>query len=173
MSMSPTRSWIATRPAWSMPCSMRWRGNCVRTSSTRRSEPMESAEDKLIARFFKPLATHAGALGLTDDAAYFSPPEGHEIVLTTDAVVEGVHFLPDDPPDAIARKALRVNLSDLAAKGAKPAGFLLSLALSKDKDEKWLESFAEGLRADAKQYECPLFGGDTDRIPGPVTVTVF
>ena len=134
---------------------------------------MESAEDKLIARFFRPLATHPGALGLTDDAAVFSPPEGHEVVLKTDAIVEGVHFLPDDPPDAVARKALRVNLSDLAAKGAQPAGFLLALAISNDKDESWLEGFASGLRVDVAQYGCPLFGGDTDRTPGPVTVAVF
>lgn len=134
---------------------------------------MESAEDKLIARFFKPLATHPGALGLTDDAAFFSPPEGHEVVLKTDAVIGGVHFLPDDPPDVVARKALRVNLSDLAAKGAKPAGFLLSLAITTAEDDAWLEGFAAGLRADAAQYECPLFGGDTDRTPGPVTIAVF
>src|SRR3954451_198855 len=86
-----------------------------------------SNEDRLIARFFKPLATHPGALGLTDDAALLTPPPGCELVLTTDAIVAGVHFFPDDPPGQLARKALRVNLSDLAAKGAKPLGFLLSL----------------------------------------------
>ena len=86
------------------------------------------AEDSLIARYFRPLATDPGAFDLTDDAAILKS-SGDELVVTTDAIVEGVHFLPDDPPDTIARKALRVNLSDLAAKGATPAGFVLTLAL--------------------------------------------
>ena len=87
-----------------------------------------SGEDFLIARYFKPIATDPGAFGLDDDAAALMP-SGDDIVVTTDAVVEGVHFLPDDPPETLARKALRVNLSDLAAKGATPAGFVLTLAL--------------------------------------------
>ena len=85
-------------------------------------------EADLIARFFAPLAGPAG-LELRDDAALMCPPPGEDLVLTTDALVAGVHFLADDPPGAIARKALRVNLSDLAAKGARPLGFLLTLAL--------------------------------------------
>jgi len=132
----------------------------------------ESAEDKLIARFFKPLATHPGALGLTDDAAFITPPPGHDVVLKTDAIVGGVHFFPNDDAGMVARKALRVNLSDLAAKGAKPLGFLVSLALPKQTNAKWLTAFARGLKADAEAYECPLFGGDTDRTPGPVTISV-
>ena len=95
-----------------------------------------SAEDRLIARFFKPLATHPGALGLSDDAALLTPPPGCDLVLTTDAIVGGVHFFADDAPRHVARKALRVNLSDLAAKGARPLGFLLSLALPKEADEQ-------------------------------------
>jgi thiamine-monophosphate kinase len=134
---------------------------------------MPTGEDKLIARFFKPLATHPGALALTDDTALFEPPAGHDLVLTADAVTGGVHFFPDDPPEAIARKALRVNLSDLAAKGAKPLGFLLTLALLADIDDAWLEKFAAGLRADAEAFACPLFGGDTIRTPGPVSVSIF
>ena len=133
---------------------------------------MPSGEDKLIARFFKPLATHPGALALTDDAAIFAPPAGHDLVLTADAIAGGMHFFPDDPPDAIARKALRVNLSDLAAKGAKPLGFLLTLALPADIDDAWLEKFSSGLRADAEAFACPLFGGDTVRTPGPVSVSI-
>src|ERR1700682_6158781 len=86
-----------------------------------------SGEDSLIARYFKPLATDPGAFNLVDDAAILKVV-GEDIVVTTDAIVEGVHFLSDDPPDAIARKALRVNLSDLAAKGATPAGFGVQLA---------------------------------------------
>ncbi len=132
----------------------------------------ESAEDKLIARFFKPLATHPGALGLTDDAAFITPPPGHDLVLKTDAIVGGVHFFANDDAEMVARKALRVNLSDLAAKGAKPLGFLVSLALSKQTNAKWLTAFARGLKIDAEAYECTLFGGDTDRTPGPVTISV-
>ena len=80
----------------------------------RKPNP-ESAEDRLIARHFRPLATHPGALGLIDDAAVITVPAGHELVLKTDGVIAGVHFFPDDPPETIARKALRINLSDLAA----------------------------------------------------------
>ena len=89
----------------------------------------ESAEDRLIARYFRPLAKHPGALGLVDDAAVITPPAGCDLVLTTDGVISGVHYFPDDRPENIGRKALRMNLSDLAAKGAAPLGFLLSLAL--------------------------------------------
>ncbi len=131
-----------------------------------------SAEDRLIARFFRPLAVHPGALGLADDAAFITPPAGHDLVLKTDAIIGGVHFFADDAPREVARKALRVNLSDLAAKGARPLGFLLSLALPKETGEAWLAEFSEGLRADAALFACPLFGGDTDRTPGPVTISV-
>ena len=131
-----------------------------------------SAEDRLIARFFKPLATHPGALGLSDDAAFITPPPGCDLVLKTDAIIGGVHFFADDSAREVARKALRVNLSDLAAKGARPLGFLISLALPKETGEPWLTDFAEGLRADAALFVCPLFGGDTDRTPGPVTISI-
>jgi thiamine-monophosphate kinase len=131
-----------------------------------------SAEDRLIARFFKPLATHPGALALSDDAAFLAPPPGSDLVLKTDAIVGGVHFFSDDAAQAIASKALRVNLSDLAAKGARPLGFLVSLALPKEIDEEWLAGFAEGLRGDSVLFGCPLFGGDTDRTPGPVTISI-
>ncbi len=131
-----------------------------------------SPEDRLIARFFKPLATHPGALDLVDDAAVLAPPPGCDLVLKADAIVGGVHFFPDDAPHTVASKALRVNLSDLAAKGARPLGFLLSLALPKEADEQWLDAFAQGLRSDAVLFDCPLFGGDTDRTPGPITVSI-
>src|SRR5687768_13918065 len=129
---------------------------------------MQSGEDKLIARYFKPIAAAPGALGLNDDAAFYAPPEGHELVLTTDAIVAGVHFLADDPPETVARKALRVNLSDLAAKGAHPAGCLMTLALPKGVSQAWLEPFASGLQSDCNLYACPLFGGDTVRTDGPL-----
>jgi thiamine-monophosphate kinase len=129
-----------------------------------------SGEDALIARYFRPLATDPGAFGLDDDAAALKP-NGDDIVVTTDAIVEGVHFLPDDPPDTVARKALRVNLSDLAAKGATPAGFVLTLAL-RGADEAWLKPFAAALGEDATQFKCPLLGGDTVSTPGPLMVSV-
>ena len=131
-----------------------------------------SAEDRLIARHFAPIATHPGALGLSDDAAFITPPPGCDLVLKTDAIVGGVHFFPDDAAHTVASKALRVNLSDLAAKGARPLGFLLSLALPKSIGDEWLADFAQGLRGDAVLFSCPLFGGDTDRTPGPVTISI-
>jgi thiamine-monophosphate kinase len=129
-----------------------------------------SGEDSLIARYFRPLATDPGAFGLDDDAAALRPT-GDDIVVTTDAIVEGVHFLPDDPPDTVARKALRVNLSDLAAKGAMPAGFVLTLAL-RGADDAWLKPFAAALGEDARTFGCPLLGGDTVSTPGPLMISI-
>ena len=131
-----------------------------------------SAEERLIARYFRPLATAPGALGLGDDAAVVTPPPGCDLVLTTDGVIAGVHFLPDDPAEKIGRKALRMNLSDLAAKGAKPIGFLMSVALPAAIDETWIAAFAAGLGEDAMHYACPLFGGDTDHTPGPLSISI-
>jgi thiamine-monophosphate kinase len=131
-----------------------------------------SAEDHLIARYFRPLATSPGAFGLTDDAAILTPPAGCDLVVTTDGVISGVHFMPHDPPGLIARKVLRMNLSDLAAKGARPAGFLLSIALPPPIDEEWIAAFAKSLGDDAEDYGCPLLGGDTDHTPGPLSITV-
>lgn len=136
------------------------------------SKTAESAEDRLIARYFRPLATAPGAFGLLDDAAALTPPPGCDLVLTTDGVIAGVHFFPQDRPEDIARKALRMNLSDLAAKGAKPLGFLLSLALPAGTDDAWLSAFATGLGDDAARYGCPLFGGDTDHTPGPLSASI-
>jgi thiamine-monophosphate kinase len=131
-----------------------------------------SAEERLIARYFRPLAVAQGAFGLGDDAAAVVPPTGCDLVLTTDGVIAGVHFLPDDAPGHIARKVLRMNLSDLAAKGAKPTGFLLSIALPVRTEESWIAAFAAGLGEDAKHYDCPLYGGDTDHTPGPLSISV-
>lgn len=131
---------------------------------------MPSGEDDLIARYFKPIATDPGALGLTDDAAVLKGGSD-DLVVTTDAIVEGVHFRNSDPPETVARKALRVNLSDLAAKGATPAGFVLTLAL-RELDEGWLAAFASGLAEDAIAFDCPLLGGDTVATPGPLTMSI-
>ncbi len=131
-----------------------------------------SAEERLIARHFRPLATHPGAFGLADDAAAIAVPPGSDLVLTTDGVIAGVHVFADDPPELIARKALRMNLSDLAAKGATPLGFLLALSLPADTKSAWIAAFARGLGDDASHYGCPLLGGDTDRTPGPAAVSI-
>src|SRR3954447_9033061 len=153
-----------------MPCSTRSRASSAPKSSRVASGKPASGEDSLIARYFRPIATDPGAFGLDDDAAALAP-SGDDIVVTTDAIVEGVHFLPDDPPDTIARKALRVNLSDLAAKGAVPAGFVLTLAL-RNAEESWLKAFADGLGEDARQFGCPFLGGDTVSTPGPLMISI-
>ncbi|MGO4524028.1 thiamine-phosphate kinase [Microvirga sp. 2MCAF35] len=128
-------------------------------------------EDGLIARFFAPIAGEGG-LGLKDDAALLTPRPGHDLVLTVDALVERVHFLPEDAPGSIARKALGVNVSDLAAKGAEPAGFLLSLALPETWTEEWLAAFVAGLGEAARDFACPLLGGDTVKTTGPLTLSI-
>jgi thiamine-monophosphate kinase len=132
----------------------------------------DSPEDRLIARYFKPLAKHPGTFGFSDDCSAIAPPPGHDLVLKTDGLIAGVHFFPDDPADGVARKALRVNLSDLAAKGATPLGFLLAIALPKGFSEGWLSGFAQGLGEDAETYACPLLGGDTDSTPGPISISI-
>ena len=128
-------------------------------------------EDALIARYFAPLAGEAG-LGLKDDVACLSVPVGFDLVTTVDTVVAGVHFFTDDPPSAIGEKALGVNLSDIAAKGAVPAGFLLALALPDAWTEAWLEAFADGIGGMAKAFSCPLLGGDTTRAAGPLVISI-
>ena len=143
----------------------------VRPNRMVKRRRATSGEDRLIDRYWRPLAKHPGALGLSDDAAAIKPPAGCDLVLTADGIVAGVHFLPGDPADSIARKALRVNLSDLAAKGAQPIGFLLTLALP-EHDHKWLARFAGALGEDARRYRCSLLGGDTVRTSGPVTISV-
>jgi thiamine-monophosphate kinase len=120
-------------------------------------------EFELIAKYFKPLAAAPGAFGLEDDAAVLSIPEGEELVLTKDAIVSGVHFLADDPMDLVAKKLLRVNISDLAAKGAKPLGYLLACCWPKGTPERQLALFAAGLAEDQAAYGISLLGGDTTR----------
>src|SRR3712207_3356924 len=171
-----------------MPCSTRWPARSAPASWRRRpparaggsasgrgDRPMSGSErpseDSLIARFFAPIAGEGG-LGLKDDAARLTPAPGHDLVLTVDALVERVHFLPEDAPGSIARKSLGVNVSDLAAKGADPAGFLLSLALPDDWTESWLAAFAEGLGQASRDFACPLLGGDTVKARGPLSLSV-
>ena len=135
--------------------------------------PKKLGEFELIARLFAPLAKGAAsAKDLRDDAAFLKVSPGCELVVTVDTVIAGVHFRLDDPPDLIARKALRVNLSDLAAKGAKPIGFLQALSLNNGITDAYLEKYARGLAADVAEFQCPLSGGDTTSGQGPLTISI-
>jgi thiamine-monophosphate kinase len=131
-------------------------------------------ELSIIDRYFRPLAGQ-GAFDLRDDAGALTVPPGQDLVVTSDMVACSVHFLPGDPSATIAQKALRVNLSDLAGKGAKPLAYVLSLGVSSDIDDKWLGGFAEGLRADQRRFGIGLLGGDTISVlHGPVvSITAF
>lgn len=126
----------------------------------------------IIARYFAPLATAPGSLALTDDAAVIPARPGCDLVVTMDQIAEETDFFKHDPPDAVARKALRVNLSDLAAKGAKPEYYLLALSLPQGMTEDWLASFASGLRADQEAFGISLLGGDTSATEGPLAIAV-
>ncbi|MBR2817839.1 MAG: thiamine-phosphate kinase [Reyranella sp.] len=130
-------------------------------------------EFELIARYFAPLARDfPGAGGLKSDNAVFSADPRRDLVVKTDMVVSGVHFLPDEQPQTIAAKALRVCLSDLAAGGATPHAYQLALALASDWKESWIAAFARGLAADQRRYGVSLSGGDTVVTPGPLSVSI-
>ena len=128
-------------------------------------------EFSIIAKYFAPLAGE-GAFGLKDDAAIVPQRAGHDLVVTTDAITEGVDFFAFDPADSIARKALRVNFSDLAAKGAHPAHYLMNLSLPHSITEQWLGGFADGLAQDQKEFGVTLLGGDTGATEGPLSIAV-
>ncbi len=130
-------------------------------------------EFELIARYFAPLArAFPGAYGLLDDVAVISPASDNELVVKTDTIVGGIDFLPDDPANLVARKGLRVNLSDLAAKGAVPRAYLLDLVLPNAVDEPWIAAFVAGLAHDQAEYDMHLIGGDMSSTSGPVTIAV-
>lgn len=129
-------------------------------------------EAELIAHYFAPLASERAAFGLSDDAAFLTPPAGFDLVITKDMLVADIHFFANDPPREIAQKALRVNLSDLAAKGAKPYGYLLGLGLPNDWSEDWLAEFVTGLAEDQKAYDFALFGGDTVKNPDRLSLSI-
>ena len=134
---------------------------------------MRPSEFDLIGRYFAPLsAGFPGAVNLQDDLATVSPAAEYELAVTVDAMVAGVHFLPADPPDLIARKLLRVNLSDLAGSGARPLCYLLAISLPRSLDEDWISAFAEGLAHDQRQFGIALAGGDTTATPGPLTLSL-
>jgi thiamine-monophosphate kinase len=126
-----------------------------------------------IADYFAPLSEgFDGAFGLTDDAAAFTPPTGHELVITKDAISEGVHFLGSESADLIAKKLLRTNLSDLAAMGAEPLCYFLSIMTPKDTPEAWFRQFAQGLKEDQEHYHLYLAGGDSIHTLGPFSASL-
>ncbi len=132
-----------------------------------------TGEFEIIAKYFAPLAAGApGAEGLSNDGACFTPGAGLSVAVTVDAMVAGVHFLPGDPPETLGRKLLRVNLSDLAAMGARPRGYLLVTAFPKDIEEDWIAAFADGLALDQAEFGVDLLGGDTVSTPGPLTLSL-
>ena len=138
------------------------------------SSPQPLGEFDLIERFFKTpsalqSANSAIHLGIGDDCALIKPAPDEEIAITSDMLVEGRHFLKGANAEQLGRKALAVNLSDLAAMGAKPLGFTLSIALP-NIDASWLEAFSKGLFSMANRFHCPLIGGDTTA--GPLTISI-
>jgi thiamine-monophosphate kinase len=130
-------------------------------------------ESDLIETYLAPLAAgDPGAFGLRDDAAVLSPEPGTDLVFTSDPIIAGVHFFPNGNPADIAWKALAVNASDLAAKGARPLAYMLNLAFSEAPTRGWMRAFAEGLRLAQESFGCHLIGGDTDVTPGPLSIGV-
>jgi thiamine-monophosphate kinase len=131
------------------------------------------SEEALIDEFLAPLAAgFPGAFGLADDCAVIAPGAGEELVVTTDAIVAGVHFFADEDPGAIAWKALAVNVSDLIAKGASPIAYLMTLALPEAPERGWFTAFSNGLRRAQEAFGCTLAGGDTDRTPNELSVSI-
>ena len=133
---------------------------------------IRAGEFDLIDQYFRPLARSDAARNLSDDAAVLRPIDGHSFVVTVDTVTEGIHFLPNTNPEDIAQKALRVNLSDLAAMAANPLGYTLALSLSEEIDEPWLAAFTKGLKYDQDTFGLTLLGGDTTSTPGPVSLSI-
>jgi thiamine-monophosphate kinase len=129
-------------------------------------------EFETITRLLAPLAHPDWARGLTDDVALIPRKKGHDLVVTKDALVEGVHFLPTDPLDTVAQKLLRVNLSDLAAKGVEPFGYLLACHWSERCGWPERKAFVQGLAEDQKRFGVSLLGGDTVSTPGPASFSI-
>lgn len=129
-------------------------------------------EHDLIARYLAPLARHPGAWGLADDSASYAPHSESSLVLTLDSLVESVHFLPDDPLDSVARKLVRVNVSDAIAKGARPRACLLAMQWPHARPETDFAQFASGLAGELGHWDIDLLGGDTVATPGPLTLSL-
>ncbi len=144
--------------------------------NTTADQPPETplhGEEPIIQEFLAPLASgYPGAFGLADDCAAITPTPGHDLIVKTDPVAAGIHFLPDDPPADIGWKALAVNVSDLAAKGAVPRAYLMALSFPEAPTRGWMRAFAAGLAEAQAAFGMHLVGGDTDRRPGPVTISI-
>jgi len=137
------------------------------------SDARVTNETELIATYLAPLTDGVpGAFRLSDDAALMQPGPGTDLVFSSDPVIAGVHFFPDDDPRDIAWKVLACNASDMAAKGADPRAYLMTLALPEAPRRSWIADFADGLRSAQTAFNCTLIGGDTDRTPGPLTVGI-
>ena len=134
-------------------------------------KPAGLGEFGRIRRFFAPLAG-PGGLGLVDDAALVECRPGHRLVVTVDQAIEGVHYLLGDPPDLVAKKLLRRNLSDLAAMGATPRHYLLTVALPPSVEDEWVGRFADGLAEDQRRFGIALIGGDSASTSGPASLTL-
>jgi len=136
------------------------------------SDPLHG-EEAIIQEYLAPLAAgYPGALGLKDDCATITPTPGCDLVVKTDPIASGIHFLADDPPADIGWKALAVNVSDLAAKGAEPRAYLMALSFPAPPTRAWMAAFARGLGEAQAAFGMHLIGGDTDRRPGPVTISI-
>src|SRR5438034_5284048 len=170
MSASPMPSSLARSPGWRTGS---WTASPAPCAPPNYSRVMSEGlgEFGRILRFFAPLAG-PGGLDLKDDAALLDCAPGKQLVVTVDAIVAGVHYLPDDPPDLVARKLLRVNLSDLAAMGAHPRHYLLTTVLPAALDDDWVARFAEGLAEDQRHYGIDLIGGDSVATQGPAVLSL-
>ena len=142
------------------------------TAPNDQASGVDGGEEALIAEFWAPLAHgYRGSLGLKDDCAIVAVERDEELVVTTDGLIEGVHFFAGEDPAAVAFKALAVNISDLVAKGARPFAYTMSVALPAF-ERAWLQAFASGLMDGQREFGCHLIGGDTDRTPGPLSVSI-
>jgi thiamine-monophosphate kinase len=138
--------------------------------SPNEGPPSGDDEFEIIARHFAPLARNASARGLLDDVAYLE--QAGDLIVTADAIVEGVHFLPQDPLDLVARKAIRTNVSDIAAKGGAPTHYLLTLFWPDDRDADDIAALARGLDFEQRFYGLDLLGGDTTRASGGLSLSI-
>jgi len=151
------------------------KGGCYSEVMTSRHQELDDnlrGEEAIVALLAPLTEGDPGAFGLQDDCALLAPESGTELVLKTDPIAEGVHFLPGTAPEDIAWKALAVNVSDLAAKGATPVGYLMALSFPNAPSRRWFTAFAAGLKEAQSRFGCRLLGGDTDRRPGPLTVSI-
>ncbi len=143
------------------------------STETAESGTLLHGEEAIIQEYLAPLAAgYPGALGLKDDCATITPTPGCDLVVKTDPVASGIHFLADDPPADIGWKALAVNVSDLAAKGAEPRAYLMALSFPEPPTRAWMAAFARGLGEAQAAFGMHLIGGDTDRRPGPITISI-